>query len=106
MAEQIAPRLRMIENDVLTDYLRSLGNRLVQHLPATNLNFRFYLIDLPEPNAFSIAGGRVYVSRKLIAMTRSEDELAGIIAHELGPHSDAPNGNLHDPALSRSPGRD
>jgi hypothetical protein len=84
MAEQIAPRLRMIENDILTVYLRSLGNRLVQHLPPTNLNFRFYLIDLPEPNAFSIAGGRVYVSRRLIAMTRSEDELAGIIAHELG----------------------
>ena len=84
MAEQIAPRLRIIENDALTDYLRSLGNRLVQHLPPTNLNFRFYLIDLPEPNAFSIAGGRVYVSRKLIATTRSDDELAGILAHELG----------------------
>ena len=84
MAEQIAPRLTIIENDALTIYLRALGNRLVQHLPPSNFNFRFYLVDLPEPNAFSIAGGRVYVSRKLIIFAHSEDELAGVLAHELG----------------------
>ena len=83
-AEQIAPRLRIIENDALTDYLRVLGNRLVQQLPPTKLNFRFFLVDLPEPNAFSIAGGRVYVSRKLVVFSKNEDELAGVIAHELG----------------------
>jgi len=66
MAEQVAPRLKVIENDALTGYLSQLGDRLVLHLPPTNLKFRFYLIDLPEPNAFSIAGGRVYVSRKVI----------------------------------------
>ena len=84
LAEQIAPRLTIIENDPLTDFLRALGNRLVQHLPPNQLNFRFYLVELPEANAFSIAGGRIYVSRKLIAMVRSEDELAGILAHEMG----------------------
>jgi hypothetical protein len=84
MAEQVAPHLKVVENDALTGYLRQLGDRLVLHLPPTKLNFRFYLIDLPEPNAFSIAGGRVYVSRKVIALATSEDELAGILAHELG----------------------
>lgn len=83
-AEQIAPRLKTIENDSLTAYLRVLGNRLIQQLPPTKLNFRFFLVDLPEPNAFSIAGGRVYVSRKLVIFSKNEDELAGVIAHELG----------------------
>jgi predicted Zn-dependent protease len=35
-------------------------------------------------NAFSIAGGRVYVSPKIVAFARSGDEIAGILAHELG----------------------
>lgn len=83
-AEQIAPRLKIIEDDALTAYLRVLGNRLIQQLPPTRLNFRFFLVDLPEPNAFSIAGGRVYVSRKLVVFSKNEDELAGVIAHELG----------------------
>ncbi|HEX3103272.1 MAG TPA: M48 family metalloprotease [Terriglobales bacterium] len=84
MAETIALHVNVIHNEELTGHLRDLGNRLVQHLPPTHLNFRFYLVDLPEVNAFSIAGGRVYVSRKLVAFSHNDDELAGVLAHELG----------------------
>jgi WD40 repeat protein len=84
MAESLARRIRIIDDDKLNAYLRTLGDRLVQHLPPTQLKFRFYLVELPEVNAFSIAGGRVYVARKMVALTRSDDELAGVLAHELG----------------------
>ncbi len=84
MAEAVALRVNIIQNDELTAHLRELGNRLIQYLPSTKLNFRFYLIDLPQVNAFSIAGGRVYVSRKIVAFARNDDELAGVLAHELG----------------------
>ncbi|HEX6805118.1 MAG TPA: M48 family metalloprotease [Terriglobales bacterium] len=84
MAETIALRINVVENDQLIAHLRELGDQLVQHLPPTHLKFRFYLIDLPEVNAFSIAGGRIYVSRKIVAFARNDDEVAGILAHELG----------------------
>ena len=84
MAESLARRIKIIDDDKLSAYLRALGDRLVQHLPPTQLKFRFYLMELPEVNAFSIAGGRVYVSRKIVALTKADDELAGVIAHELG----------------------
>src|SRR5262249_12982656 len=53
-------------------------------LPFTRLRFQFFLVDLPDANAFVLPGGRIYVSRKLVATALNEDELAGIIAHELG----------------------
>jgi WD40 repeat protein len=84
MAENLGRRYPVIDDNALNSYLRALGQRVVQHLPPNNLNFRFYLIDLPEVNAFSIAGGRVYVSRKMVAMAQTDDELAGVLAHELG----------------------
>jgi hypothetical protein len=84
MAESVALHVNVIQDDELTAHLRDVGNRLVEHLPPTQLKFRFYLIDLPEVNAFSIAGGRVYISRKIIAFSHNDDELAGILAHELG----------------------
>jgi hypothetical protein len=84
MAETVALHVNVIQNDELTAHLRELGNRLVQYLPPTKLSFRFYLIDLPQVNAFSIAGGRVYISRKIIAFARDDGELAGVLAHELG----------------------
>jgi len=84
MAETVGLHFTIIQNDEITAHLRELGDRLVTHLPRTQLKFRFFLIDLPEVNAFAIAGGRVYVSRKIVAFARNDDELAGILAHELG----------------------
>jgi len=73
-----------MDQPALTAYLQKLADRLVQHLPPTGLQFRFYLSSLPVANAFSIAGGRVYVTKKLIGYAHSEDELVGVLAHELG----------------------
>ena len=84
MAESLAQQVKIIYDDSLNEYLRTLGDRLVQHLPPTQLKFRFYLMELPEVNAFSIAGGRVYVSRKMVVLAKTDDELAGVLAHELG----------------------
>lgn len=84
MAETIALHVNIIKDDELGAHLRELGSKLVQYLPPTKLNFRFYLIDIPDVNAFSIAGGRVYISRKVVAFAKNDDEVAGILAHELG----------------------
>ncbi len=84
IAEQIQRDFRVIDDDDITGHLRSVGERIVKHLPPTKLRFQFFLVDLPEANAFVLPGGRIFVSRKLIAFTQSEDELAGVIAHEIG----------------------
>ncbi len=42
------------------------------------------MADTAEPNAFALPGGYVYVSRGLLAITNSEDELAGVLGHEIG----------------------
>src|SRR3954466_2099406 len=84
MAETIALHVNVVQDDDLGAHLSDLGRRLVQYLPPSKLNFRFFLIDPPEVNAFSIAGGRVYVSRKIVAFARNDNEIAGVLAHELG----------------------
>jgi predicted Zn-dependent protease len=37
-----------------------------------------------EPNAFALPGGYVYVTRGLLALVNTEDELAGVVGHEIG----------------------
>jgi hypothetical protein len=66
------------------DQLTRIGERLVATLPATGLHYQFRIYDSGEINGFSIGGGRVYISRKLLAAVQSEDELAGVLAHEIG----------------------
>jgi len=75
---------RFVKDPGLTAYINQIGQRLVKHLPPTGLKFQFFIIELPEANAFNIPGGYVFISRKLIGFTHNEDELAGVMAHELG----------------------
>src|SRR5262245_21272200 len=84
IAEQIQRNFRVIDDDEVTGHLRRIGERVVKHLPPTRLRFQFFLVDLPEANAFVLPGGRIYVSRKMVAFAQSEDELAAVIAHEIG----------------------
>jgi WD40 repeat protein len=74
----------VIEDDQVTAYLKRIGNRVAQHLPDTGLHYEFLLYDQPEIQAFSMPGGRVYVSRKMVSFLRNDDELAGLLGHELG----------------------
>jgi hypothetical protein len=77
-------RVRVIDDPALTAYLYRVGARLEKSLPDSGLKFHYYVIDIPEANAWSQIGGQVYVSRKLIAYLKSEDELAGVMGHEMG----------------------
>jgi WD40 repeat protein len=92
-AEHISFSLHVIEDEAVSGYLQQIGNRLIAQMPPTKIRFRFFLIDSPEANAFAIPGGRVYVTRKLITTLSSEDELAGVIGHEMG-HQLAHHGAL------------
>src|SRR5262249_23526272 len=51
--------------------------------PGPRFQYSAEVVNSPEINAFALPGGYVYVNRGLIRAVRSEDELAGVIAHEM-----------------------
>lgn len=63
--------------------IKKTGDRLVSQLTSNPYTFSFQIIDQPEPNAFALPGGFIYVSRGLLALLKSEDELAGVLGHEI-----------------------
>jgi predicted Zn-dependent protease len=64
-------------------YLDALGQRLATVADDSRWEFKFQIVDQSEPNAFAIPGGGIYVSRGLLALATSEDELAGVLGHEI-----------------------
>ncbi len=81
--QNLSNEMRFVRDPALLAYLTSIGERLIKHLPPTGLKFQFFIVDLPEANAFDVPGGYVFFSRKLIGFVNNEDELAGVMAHEL-----------------------
>ena len=83
VARHLEEQIGIYPGEFLTNYVDSVGRRLVAALDDTPYYFRFKIIDQSEPNAFSTPGGYIYVSRGIMALINSEDELAGILAHEI-----------------------
>ncbi|MEZ5346563.1 MAG: M48 family metalloprotease [Pyrinomonadaceae bacterium] len=82
--ESLSGDIKLFNDEKINAYINEIAGRIILHLPDSGLEFKLYVIDYPEANAFNIAGGKIFVSRKLISFANSEDELAGVIAHELG----------------------
>ena len=63
-----------------------IGNRLVQGGVArdTGWPFEFSVLDDPETvNAFALPGGQTFITTALLSLLESEDEVAGVMAHEI-----------------------
>ena len=82
--QQLESEFLVIDENQVTAYLKRVGERVAANLPDTGLRYEFLLYDQPEIQAFGMPGGRIYVSRKIVAFLRNEDELAGLLGHELG----------------------
>ncbi len=68
----------------VTEYLNSLGYRLVSASPDNTLDFHFFTIRDNTLNAFALPGGYIGVHTGLIVAAQSESELASVLAHEIG----------------------
>ena len=82
-SQRVEEQVGLYTGEYLATYVDTIGRRLVAHLGDTPYYFKFRVIDQAMPNAFAAPGGYVYVSRGMLALINSEDELAGILAHEI-----------------------
>ncbi|MBT8137609.1 MAG: M48 family metalloprotease [Gammaproteobacteria bacterium] len=83
-AEQVEQTIGLVDAPQLVNYVQAIGNRLAAVSPRQDVEYTFQVANMAEPNAFALPGGYIYVSRGLLAIANSEDELANVIGHEIG----------------------
>jgi predicted Zn-dependent protease len=87
-AAEVRQQLPML-NDSPTDALvETIGRRLVAAVPARlgqpAFRYSFDVVNLREINAFALPGGPMFLHRGMLQAARTDDEVAGVMAHELG----------------------
>ncbi len=68
-------------------YVQRIGQKIVQSTAAshTPYQYNFHLLaDREVVNAFALPGGQVFMTEALFRMLHSEDEIAGVLGHEIG----------------------
>ena len=73
----------IIDDPVIVEYVNGVGNRIVAGLEDPLFNYRFHVINIDAYNAFAIPAGYIFINSGLVAAMDNEEELAGILAHEI-----------------------
>ncbi|MBO4314028.1 MAG: M48 family metalloprotease [Desulfovibrio sp.] len=79
----IRSHLSIIEDPEVSLYVKDVLARLVKSVPPQPYEFKSAVILNNGLNAFAVPGGYVYVLTGLIMNLDREDELAGVLSHEL-----------------------
>lgn len=83
-AKNVEKTMGLVDGPEIMAYVKAVGRRLAKHSPRQDVSYTFQIVDMGVPNAFALPGGYVYVSRGLLVLVNSEDELAGVMGHEIG----------------------
>ncbi len=94
-------KLPQSSNSGQTAYVRCVVNTITRQLPAGNqAQWEVALFNNDSPNAFALPGGKVGVYTGIFKVARNQDQLAAVIAHEIG-HVIA---HHHDERVTRQTG--
>ncbi len=82
-SESIKRQVELVDDPEIVAYISELGQRFAQVAGRKDFEYEFYVVMDESLNAFALPGGKIFINLGAIAETRSEAELAGLMAHEM-----------------------
>jgi predicted Zn-dependent protease len=73
-----------LRHDSVDIIMQQLNRRLLDEVGLTDYNYRIVVLKSEEVNAITLPGGHIFVFTGLIEFTETPEELAAVIAHEIG----------------------
>ena len=77
-------RYPTVKDNAADSALQQIKDRLVKALDTTAYRYQFTIIKEEQVNAFTIPGGNIYVFSGLMKLTETPEEVAAVLAHEMG----------------------
>jgi len=84
IARGVAKTEKFASDPLMQKRLEDIGKKIAAVCDRKDIDYHFYVLDADEINAVSLPGGYVYVNRGLIEKVSNDDELAGVLGHEIG----------------------
>jgi predicted Zn-dependent protease len=83
MLRIIFKRFELVQDPYISGYVTRVGKRILSILPEQPFRYHFYVIKDASYNAFATPAGHIFVHTGLLEAMSQEEELAGILAHEI-----------------------
>ena len=79
----VIAELGLLQDKNLQDYVNYVGLQLVEAFDLTDIEFKFFILNIPNPNAYATPGGIIFITKGMLNLCSNEAELAVILAHEI-----------------------
>lgn len=76
-------QLKLVNNIEVQRYVDRMGRRLLSVMGPQPFDYRFFVVEESQLNAFAVPGGSIYIFTGLVDRVRSTAELSGVMAHEI-----------------------
>jgi MAF protein len=84
MAKQVEKEYKAAEDPLMQHRVEVIGRKIAAVSDRKDIDYHFMVLDEEDVNAVSLPGGYIYVNKGLVEKVDNDDELAGVLAHEVG----------------------
>lgn len=74
---------KFVNNPEVERYVDRIGRRILAATGPLSFDYRFFVVEDEQLNAFSVPGGSIYLNTGLIERAKTTDEIAGVLGHEI-----------------------
>jgi predicted Zn-dependent protease len=76
-------RYEIIRDPLIAEYVNTVGRNILSIIPDLPFQYHFYVVKQHVYNAFATPAGHIFINSGLLEALENEEELAGILAHEI-----------------------
>lgn len=84
VSKSFEEKYKTVKDYALQAKVDEIGQKIVSVCDRKDINYRFKVLDDKEVNAVSLPGGYIYLFKGLTDKVENDNEIAGVIAHEVG----------------------
>lgn len=82
--QTLGQEYKFLEHSAQAYRLKRIGERVARVSDRQDYQYNFFLIDKDEMNAFTTPGGNIYMYSGLMDKLTADDQIAAVLAHEIG----------------------
>jgi beta-barrel assembly-enhancing protease len=84
LKDAVLQKYTLVEDNAADSAIQQITERLISSLDSSNYHYRISIIESDEINAFTLPGGNIFIFSGLIDASESPEEVAAVLAHEIG----------------------
>lgn len=84
IVQEVEKQYKLVDDPLIQKRVEEIGRKIAGVCDRQDIEYSFKVLDDEEVNAVSLPGGFIYINKGVVDKAANDDELAAVLAHEVG----------------------